>query len=72
MSSRPGRIARSGLFFRLSGPLTRLVVNSVHRGFAADSFRISMNSGDFSGGWGGIEVLKILIVEDDSQLATTL
>ena len=31
-----------------------------------------METGHFSKGTGGIEVLKILIVEDDSELATTL
>ena len=33
---------------------------------------MSIELGNFSRGWGRIRLLKILIVEDDSQLATTL
>jgi DNA-binding NarL/FixJ family response regulator len=56
--------------------LTRLGVNLVHEGFAADSFRASIDpretDEEFRSFGEGSRVLRILIVEDDSQLAITL
>jgi DNA-binding NarL/FixJ family response regulator len=49
-----------------------LVANRPLQGFASVRFRAKLKPTDFSEGLGRLEVLRILIVEDDSQLATTL
>jgi CheY-like chemotaxis protein len=54
----------------------RLGDNFIHGGFAAESFRATIQVTDIPGGISGeregSRVLNILIVEDDSQLAVTL
>ena len=63
---------------RFGVALTRLSVNFVHGGFATDPFRASINLRIFRGrisfspSRGDSRVLRILVVEDDLQLATTL
>jgi PleD family two-component response regulator len=66
----------SGRLSRFGAAAIRLAVNPVHEGFARDSFRTSIDARktgkDFRGFGEGSRVLRILIVEDDSQLAITL
>ena len=65
-----------GRLLRFGAAPTRLGVNRVHGGFARESIRASMQVSDFPAGIsairGGSRVLRILVVEDDSQLAATL
>jgi CheY-like chemotaxis protein len=61
---------------RFGAARSRFGVNFVHGGFARDSFRASIQVSDFPAGNSGFGeapgMLRILIVEDDSQLAATL
>jgi CheY-like chemotaxis protein len=65
------------LLHRFGAVLTRPVDNFVHGGFARAPFRATIQLTDFrekffSPDRGGSRVLRILVVEDDLQLATTL
>src|SRR3954453_19920713 len=72
-------MARGAFFIllpRFGAVRSRLGVNCVHRGFAFASIRATPKLRIFGEeipcGRGGSRVLRILIVEDDSQLAATL
>src|SRR5260221_11909912 len=72
----------SGALFHSGAPAGRPGDNDVHEGYAGESFSCEHQVTDFPGGISGLHfpwacgedvpVLKILIVEDDSQLAVTL
>src|SRR5258708_17157456 len=72
----------SGALFHSGAAAGRPGDNDVHEGYAGESFSCEHQVTDFPGGISGLHfpwacgedvpVLKILIVEDDSQLAVTL